>query len=101
MTRQHSGTALIQNSIWIPTLLVCPAIIVRLQSLRVLQLDWDEGTRMSIASALNFGRRLYVTAWDHHTFLDILFFQFLFKLLPPHQVPIAVRIVNIIAVFVI
>lgn len=64
----------------------------------VPQLDWDEGTRMSIASALNHGRTLYVDAWDHHTFLDILFFQALFRLLPDATVPVAVRIFGIAAV---
>jgi hypothetical protein len=62
------------------------------------QLNWDEGTRMSIASALNHGGTLYVDAWDHHTFLDILFFQGLFKVLPAEQVPLAVRVVNALIV---
>jgi hypothetical protein len=50
---------------------------------------------MSIASSLNHGRTLYVTAWDHHTFLDILFFQWLFKLFPAGWVPVVVRVFNL------
>lgn len=60
----------------------------------VPQLDWDEGTRLSIGSALNHGRTLYVDAWDHHTFLDILYFQQLFRLFPVAWVPLVVRLGN-------
>lgn len=64
----------------------------------VPQLDWDEGTRLSIGSALNYGRTLYVDAWDHHTFLDLLYFQQLFRLLPADWVPVVVRIGNALIV---
>ena len=64
----------------------------------VPQLDWDEGTRLSIGSALNHGRTLYVDAWDHHTFLDILYFQQLFRLFPTAWVPAVVRIGNALIV---
>lgn len=64
----------------------------------VPQLDWDEGTRLSIGSALNHGRTLYVDAWDHHTFLDILYFQQLFRLFPTDWVPLVVRTGNALVV---
>jgi hypothetical protein len=53
---------------------------------------------MSIGSALNHGRTLYVDAWDHHTFLDILGFQLLFAILPLEWVPIAIRVLGILVV---
>ncbi len=69
-------------------------LVTRQHAWSVPQIDWDEGTRMSIASSLNHGRTLYVDAWDHHTFLDILFFQQFFRLLPCASVPLAVRLCN-------
>jgi hypothetical protein len=73
-------------------------LVTRWGTWTVPQLDWDEGTRMSIASALNHGRTLYVDAWDHHTFLDILFFQQLFRIFPSEWVPVAVRVCNALMV---
>jgi hypothetical protein len=58
------------------------------------QLEWDEATRLSIASSLNHGRTLYLNAWDHHTFLDILFFQQLFRMLPNAWVLPVLRVFN-------
>ena len=69
-------------------------LISRQGTWTVPQLDWDEGTRLSIASSLNHGRTLYVDAWDHHTFLDILLFQQLFRILPNDRVGTAVRVCN-------
>ncbi len=71
------------------------SLVSRLPVITIPQLDWDEGTRMSIASSLNHGRALYVTAWDHHTFLDLLFFQSLFAVLSPQVVPVAIRVANL------
>lgn len=73
-------------------------LVSRDRTWTVPQLDWDEGTRLSIGSALNHGRTLYVDAWDHHTFLDILYFQQLFRLFPAEWVPRMVRIGNAMVV---
>jgi hypothetical protein len=68
----------------------------RWYSLSLFELDWDEANRMSIAHSLNHGRVLYVDAWDHHTFLDILFFQQIFRLFPPETAPKAIHFINIL-----
>jgi hypothetical protein len=53
---------------------------------------------MSIAHALNHGRTLYLDAWDHHTFLDIFFFQAVLYLFGPWHASMVIHLVNIFLV---
>jgi hypothetical protein len=79
-------------------MIVLSAFITRWYSLSAYEMDWDEGNRMSIGHSLNHGRTLYVDAWDHHPFLDILAFQQVFRILPPEVAPKAVHLINILIV---
>jgi hypothetical protein len=82
-------------------LIATSAFATRWYSLSAYEVDWDEANRMSIAHSLNHGRTLYVDAWDHHTFLDILAFQQVFRLLPPQIAPKAIHLINILIVIAI
>ena len=79
-------------------LIVLSTSITRWYSLSVYEVDWDESNRMSIGASLNHGHTLYVDAWDHHTFLDILVFQQLFRVFSPSMVPRVIHGINILAV---